>query len=134
MHEVDMTKALIMTVQDWLAEQPGHPPVKTVYLTVGEFTCVEPASLTFAFSVQRQGTCLEQAELVIQDVPLVAYCHPCSQEYRPDIGLRYACPTCQSPMEDIRSGRELKVDRVEFMTNESTTGKHATDKSLVEAV
>lgn len=115
MHETDMTKALILTVQDWMAEQPEHLPIKTVHLTVGEFTCVEPASLQFAFQVQRQNTCLAEAELVIEDVPLVAYCHACQQEYRPNIGLQYACPTCQGAMEDIRSGRELKIDRVEFV-------------------
>ncbi|MEL7408714.1 MAG: hydrogenase maturation nickel metallochaperone HypA, partial [Cyanobacteria bacterium J06558_2] len=25
--------------------------------------------------------------------------------------LQYSCPDCQAPMEDIRSGRELKIDR-----------------------
>lgn len=114
MHETDMTKALILTVSDWMTAQPDHPPIKTVYLTVGEFAGVEPASLQFAFQVQRQNTCLAEAELVIQEVPLVAFCHPCQQEYRPEIGLQYACPDCQSPMAEIRSGRELRIDRVEF--------------------
>lgn len=114
MHETDMTKALIFTVKDWLAEQPGHPTVERVHLTVGAFTCVEPASLVFAFQAQTQGTFLSEAELVIEETPLVAFCHACQQEYRPEMGLQYACPTCQAPMDDIRSGRELKIDRVEF--------------------
>jgi hydrogenase nickel incorporation protein HypA/HybF len=114
MHETDMTKALIMTVKDWLADQPGHPTVERVYLTVGAFTCVEPQSLQFAFAAQTQGTFLDGAELVIQEVPLVAFCQPCQQEYRPDIGLQYGCPTCGQPMEEIRSGRELKIERLEF--------------------
>ena len=114
MHETDMTKALIITVEGWLAEQSGNPVVERVHLTVGEFTCVEPASLQFAFQAQTQGTFLEGAELTIKDTPLIAFCHRCQQEYRPQVGLQYACPTCQSPMDDIRSGRELKIDRVEF--------------------
>ncbi len=116
MHETDMTKALILTIEDWLADQPDHPPVKTVYLTVGEFAGVEPASLQFAFQVQRQNTCVSTAALVIENIPLVAFCHPCQREYRPQIGQQYSCPTCNSPMEEIRSGRELKIDRLEFMT------------------
>lgn len=120
MHETDMTKALIFTVTDWLAEQPGHPAVERVHLTVGKFTCVEPASLQFAFAAQTQGTFLEGVELVIDEVPLVAFCHPCQKEYRPDIGAHYACPHCQAPMEDIRSGRELKIGRVEFSLEGST--------------
>lgn len=109
-----MTKALIFTVRDFLAEQPGHPAVKRVHLTVGEFTCVEPASLQFAFKAQTIGTFLDGVELVIDETPLVAFCHQCQQEYRPKMGLQYACPSCQSPMEDIRSGRELRIGQVEF--------------------
>lgn len=114
MHETDMTKALIMTVREWLAEQPGHPQVERVHLTVGEFTCVEPVSLQFAFAAQTQGTFLDGVELVITETPLIAFCHCCEAAYSPNIGLQYACPSCQSPMDDIRSGRELKIGRVEF--------------------
>jgi len=113
-HETDMTKALIITVQDWLGDQPGHATVERVHLTVGAFTCVEPAGLQFAFDVQTQGTALDGAELVIKETPLIAFCHACQQEYRPEFGLQYGCPTCSSPMDDIRSGRELKIEKVEF--------------------
>ncbi|MEB3229738.1 MAG: hydrogenase maturation nickel metallochaperone HypA [Leptolyngbyaceae bacterium] len=114
MHETDMTKALIMTVRQWWEEQPEQRPVEKIYLTVGAFTCVEPASLQFAFEVQIRNTFLAEAELVIEETPLIAYCHPCQQQYRPDYGRQYACPDCGQPMEDIRSGRELKIDRVEW--------------------
>jgi hydrogenase nickel incorporation protein HypA/HybF len=53
-------------------------------------------------------------ELVIKDIPLLAFCHGCQQEYRPEISLQYSCPDCHSPMEDIRSGRELKIDHIEY--------------------
>jgi hydrogenase nickel incorporation protein HypA/HybF len=114
MHETDMTKALIVTVRDWWEAQPEHPKISHVYLTVGQFTCVEPASLQFAFEVQTRNTFLDGAKLVIQETPLIAFCHRCQQEYRPEIGIQYACPNCSSPMEDIRSGRELKIERVEY--------------------
>jgi hydrogenase nickel incorporation protein HypA/HybF len=114
MHETDMTKALILTVRDWWQSQPEQRSVAKVFLTVGKFTCVEPASLQFAFEVQTQGTFLDGAELVIQETPLIAFCHTCQADYHPEIGLQYSCPTCRSPMDDIRSGRELKIDRVEY--------------------
>ncbi|HEY9879245.1 MAG TPA: hydrogenase maturation nickel metallochaperone HypA [Leptolyngbyaceae cyanobacterium] len=113
MHETDMTKALIMTVKDWWESQPERPKISKVHLIVGKFTCVEPVSLQFAFEVQVRNTFLEGAELVIQETPLIAFCHSCQAEYQPEIGLQYACPTCHAPMDDIRSGRELKIDRVE---------------------
>ena len=118
MHETDMTKALIVTLDKWWQEQPEKPKISAVHLIVGQFTCVEPVSLQFAFEVQTRNTFLDSAKLQIQETPLIAFCHPCQQEYRPDIGIRYACPHCQAPMEDIRSGRELKIDRIEYETDE----------------
>jgi len=114
MHETDMTKALIMTVRDWWESQPTQPDITQVHLIVGQFTCVEPASLQFAFKAQTQDSFLRSADLVIRETPLIAHCHSCDQDYQPSIGLQYACPDCQSPMEDIRSGRELKIDHIEY--------------------
>lgn len=116
MHEIDMTKALLITIRNWWEEQPEKPQISTVHLTVGQFTCVEPVSLQFAFEAQTRGTFLEGATLEIQETPLIAFCHRCQQEYRPEIGIQYACPECRSPMDDIRSGRELKIDRIEYET------------------
>ena len=116
MHETDMTKALIMTLRDWHQSQPEPVRVERLHLIVGQFTCVEPDGLRFAFTSQVQGTEFDGAELVIQETPLIAYCHPCKAEYRPEYGLQYACPSCGNPMEDIRSGRELKIDRIEYHT------------------
>lgn len=114
MHETDMTKALLITLQDWWENQGDRRTIERVHLIVGQFTCVEPASLQFAFEVQTRGTFLDGAELAIAETPLIAFCHTCQAEYRPEIGRQYACPTCQAPMDDIRSGRELKIDRVEY--------------------
>lgn len=121
MHETDMTKALIVTVRNWWEAQPEQPKISHIHLIVGQFTCVEPVSLQFAFEVQTRNTFLEAATLVIRETPLIAFCHPCQQEYRPEIGIQYACPKCKSPMEDIRSGRELKIDRIEYCSDSAET-------------
>ncbi|MCC0179375.1 hydrogenase maturation nickel metallochaperone HypA [Waterburya agarophytonicola K14] len=119
MHETDMTKALILTVKDWYESQSEQPKIDKIHLVVGQFTCVEPVSLQFAFEVQTRNTFLEGVELAIRDIPLIAFCHGCQQEYKPEIGLQYSCPDCKSPMEDIRSGRELKIDRIEYSAQDS---------------
>ena len=118
MHEIDMTKALILTVKDWYHSQSKSLKIDKIYLIVGQFTCVEPVSLQFAFAAQTPNTFLEGVELVIRDIPLIAFCHTCQQEYKPEIGLQYSCPNCKSPMEDIRSGRELKIDRIEYSSHD----------------
>ncbi|NER19705.1 MAG: hydrogenase maturation nickel metallochaperone HypA [Symploca sp. SIO1B1] len=114
MHETDMTKALILTVKDWYESQPRQPQIETIHLIVGQFTCVEPASLQFAFTAQTRNSFLDGVKLAIREIPLIAFCHSCQEQYKPNIGLNYACPTCQAPMEDIRSGRELKIERIEY--------------------
>ncbi len=113
-HEVDMTKALILSLKEWWVSQPERLPVQRVVLTVGQFTCVEPDLLRTAFARQRAGTFLDSAELVIRESPFIAHCRGCKQDYTPDLGLRYACPTCGAALDEIRSGRELKIDRVEW--------------------
>ncbi len=117
MHETDMTKALILTVKDWQESQKENPQIACIHLIVGKFTCVEPVGLQFAFEVQTKNTFLEGVKLVIEETPLIAFCHSCKTEYHPEIGIQYACPQCKSPMDDIRSGRELKIDRVEYLDN-----------------
>ncbi|NJK61911.1 MAG: hydrogenase maturation nickel metallochaperone HypA [Synechococcaceae cyanobacterium SM2_3_1] len=113
MHETDMTRALIQTLQIWWQAQPESPRIERVYLQVGQFTCVEPASLQFAYRVQTRNTVLEGSQLLIEEIPLVAFCQPCQQTYRPEIGTAYACPTCHAPMQEIRSGRELKIAAID---------------------
>lgn len=121
MHETDMTKALIVTLRNWWEAQPERPQISCIHLIVGQFTCVEPASLQFAFAVQIRNTFLAGTTLTIRETPLIAFCHRCQQEYRPEIGIQYACPTCRSPMEAIRSGRELKIERIEYCSNSAET-------------
>ncbi|ERN41121.1 hydrogenase nickel insertion protein HypA [Rubidibacter lacunae KORDI 51-2] len=113
MHETDMTKALIHTIRDWW-EVEGRPHIETLHLVVGDFTCVEPESLQFAFAAHTRGTFLDRASLAIRTTPLIAFCHSCQAEYEPEIGRHYECPMCNAPMDDIRSGRELKIERVEY--------------------
>src|SRR5260221_7480393 len=114
-HEVDMTKALIMSLADWVSEQGHADSVESVLLQVGKFTCVEPALLVSSFVNQRKKYAwLADAKLLIRDIPFIAYCETCQAEYSPEMRLQYACPTCQAALHTIRSGRELKIERVQW--------------------
>ena len=114
-HKVDMTKALILSLDEWQLEQGESQIVSTVILQVGEFTCVEPDLLLSSFAVQRRSKLwLENAELIIKPIPFIAHCDNCVRDYQPQIGQHYACPTCAAPLHNIRSGRELKIEAVEY--------------------
>lgn len=117
-HEVDMTRALIQSLEEWWVTQPAAQPVGRVVLQVGEFTCVEPDLLRRSFTQQKQRTdFLRSADLQIENIPFVAYCEQCLSNYYPDIGLEYRCPQCDSGLHNIISGRELKIAQVNWVNN-----------------
>lgn len=115
MHEVDMTRCLLLSMQSWRQRHdPATPLVSRVHLQVGQFTCVEPEQLCFTWSVAVQGSWLDGAQLEIETVPLVGRCIACGGTYQPEIANAYQSPCCGQPLEEIISGRELRIRSVDY--------------------
>lgn len=115
MHEVDMTKCLLLAMQDWRQQHaPRIPTVQAVHLQVGDFTCVEPDQLVFTWQAAVQGSWLAGSRLAIESVPLVGRCVCCGERYSPQAAQAYRSPCCDQPMEEIVSGRELKIRSVDY--------------------
>ncbi len=118
MHEVDMTKCLVLSMNEWRQQhQPAVPVVSQVHLQVGDFTCVEPDQLVQTWRIAIQNSWLAGAELTIEQIPLVARCVCCNSTYRPSSDQAYQSPCCGHPMEDIVSGRELRIRSVDYSLN-----------------
>ena len=114
MHEVDMTRCLLLSLAEWRDSQPSTPvEVRTVHLDVGEFTCVEPDALVTTYAAAVGGTWLERSSLQINSIPLVGRCPRCESTYTPTVTEQYRSPCCSAPLEDILSGRELRIRRIE---------------------
>ena len=115
MHEVDMTKCLLLSMTEWKRQHaPRQPRVSTVHLQVGAFTCVEPDQLVFTWEAAVQGSWLAGARLAIEPVPLMGRCVLCTSTYAPRPEQAYRSPCCNHPMEEIVSGRELRIRSVEY--------------------
>ena len=114
MHEVDMTRCLLQALEDWRDQHSIQLCVEQVHLLVGEFTCVEPSQLRLSFAAAVRDTWLAGARLSIVSVPLVGECLVCGNSYRPDPARGYASPCCGHPLETILSGRELKIQRIDY--------------------
>jgi hydrogenase nickel incorporation protein HypA/HybF len=115
MHEVDMTRCLLLAMESWRqSHAPAQPQVQRVLLQVGSFTCVEPQQLLFTWGVAVRGGWLDGAELAIETVPLLGRCVRCNGTYSPDPEEAYRSPCCQHPMEEIVSGRELRIRSVDY--------------------
>lgn len=122
MHEVDMTKCLVLSMNEWRQQhQPAVPVVSQVHLQVGDFTCVEPDQLVHTWRIAIQNSWLAGAELSIEQIPLVARCVCCNSTYRPSSDQAYKSPCCGHPMEDIVSGRELRIRSVDYILNPQHT-------------
>ncbi|MCT0226522.1 hydrogenase maturation nickel metallochaperone HypA [Synechococcus sp. CS-1328] len=120
MHEVDMTKCLLLSLQEWkLQHAPRIPVVKVVHLQVGDFTCVEPDALRFTYAAAVQTTWLAGSELRIEPIPLQARCVVCQATYTPNPQQAYQSPCCNHPMEEILSGRELKIRSIDYVFPEA---------------
>jgi hydrogenase nickel incorporation protein HypA/HybF len=116
MHEVDMTRCLLLAMEEWKRQHsPRLPQVDRLHLEVGTFTCVEPDQLVFTWNATVRGSWLDGADLVIESVPLVGRCVRCDGTYHPDPTSGYLSPCCHHPMEDIVSGRELRIRSVEYV-------------------
>ncbi len=124
MNEVDMMKALVSTLREWWVEA-GNPRIQVVHLLVGVLSGAEPKHLSLAFEDQKVGTFLDRANLVIEEIPFIAFCKHCQKEYQPEIQHRYCCDICNRPLKEIRSGRELKIGDIEYSTLEAQGVSHA---------
>jgi len=129
MHEVDMTKCLLLAMQEWKQRYaPAEPRVSTVHLLVGDFTCVEPDQLVFTWQAAVQNSWLQGAELAIEHVPLQGRCVRCQTLYTPQAEQAYRSPCCQHPMEEIVSGRELKIRSVDYSFDDATSSPSHPDR------
>jgi hydrogenase nickel incorporation protein HypA/HybF len=110
-----MTKCLLLSMQEWRrGHAPAQPRVHTVHLQVGDFTCVEPDQLVFTWQAAVRDSWLDGSQLVIESVPLVGRCLCCGSTYSPTVDQAYRSPCCDHPMEEIVSGRELKIRSVDY--------------------
>ena len=120
MHEVDMTRCLVLSMQEWRQQHAPHTPqVLRLHLQVGTFTCVEPDQLVTTWQAAVHGSWLEGVVLVIEAVPLVGRCLACNSTYSPDPQQAYRSPCCDHPMEEIVSGRELRIRSVDYRLADS---------------
>src|SRR5687768_2861678 len=115
MHELSVAEAIVRIAD---AHAAGRRVAK-VELKVGHLRQVVPSALAFAFELVAQGTCLEGAELVMQEIPPAGRCRRCGTEAELG-GFPLQCPACGGLDVELLRGEELLVDALEIedaMTN-----------------
>ena len=107
MHELSLAGGVLKLVEDAAARE-GFARVRRLTLEAGALAGVEVRALRFALQALQPGTCLEGAEIEIDEPPAPAWCHQCcaSVEVRSRLD---DCPRCGGARLLPTGGTELRV-------------------------
>lgn len=113
MHELSIALNLIELAEEESRRQ-GNATITKLYVRLGPLSGVVKESLQSAFQLAREYSPVENAELIIEDVPLVVYCPVCEAD-RPLPSIQpLRCPQCGTPTGQIVGGRELELVALEM--------------------
>ncbi|MBL8324078.1 MAG: hydrogenase maturation nickel metallochaperone HypA [Rubrivivax sp.] len=107
MHEMSLAGGVLRVVEQAAAREP-FARVRRLTLEAGALAGVEVRALRFALEAIAPGTCLEGAEIEIEEPPGQAWCMRCAATVA--IAQRSdACPHCGGYQLQPTGGTELKV-------------------------
>ena len=113
MHELSLALGILDLAAEE-AERQGGGRVVAIHLRLGPLSGVVKDALRSAYELAREGSSLSAAELVIEEVPLVAYCPACAAQRAPPSAQQLCCPVCGTPTPEVVRGRELEVVALEI--------------------
>lgn len=111
MHEFSIATSII----EMAAEEAGGRGVRVhaVFLKLGPLSGVVKEALLLAYEMAAAGTPLEGSRLVVEDVPIVAFCPRCNQPRTIPSMQWLCCPECNTPTPEVSQGAELVVTALE---------------------
>lgn len=107
MHELSLAAGVLQVVET-AAGHEGFVRVRRLTLEAGALAGVEVRALRFALDSISAGTCLEGAEIAIDEPPAPAWCHGCCTNVEVRSRLD-DCPRCGSARLVPTGGTELRV-------------------------
>lgn len=112
MHELSICQALIDQVED-IARENEAVAVKTIWVQVGPLSGAEIPLLEHAYPVAAAGSVAEDAELVIESMPVRIRCRSCGVESEASPN-RLICAQCGDYHTELVSGDEMLLARLEL--------------------
>lgn len=112
MHELSLCRGLLSQVSE-LAQHHGRDRVSRIVLRIGPLAGVETALLKQAFEVARSDTVARDAQLQIEESPLVIFCPTCQQSAAASLP-RLDCPRCGNQQTTLQGGDELLLLSISF--------------------
>jgi len=113
MHEMGIAMEIVEIAIASIPVGMQGQKVERVNLKIGKLSAVVPESLRFCFEIVAKGTPLCNAELNIEEVPVVVRCRDCNSQETINEPV-FACRKCSSGSVEVISGRELDINSIEI--------------------
>jgi hydrogenase nickel incorporation protein HypA/HybF len=105
MHELSIICSILDIIEEY-AEEYQFDSVKSLKLSFGRLSCIEPSVLEFTFEIQSSGTKAEGASLEFEIKPIIIRCFSCEKDFELET---YAteCPECKGAEVLLVGGTEV---------------------------
>ena len=113
MHELSIAMSLLDAADEEAGRHAGAR-VTALHVRLGPFSGVLGEALRSAFELAREGSTLEDAELLIEEMPIVVHCLACAAD-RSAVSMQdLRCAICGTAAERVVGGRELELVALEL--------------------
>jgi hydrogenase nickel incorporation protein HypA/HybF len=113
MHELSIALSIVEVAQEE-ADRRGGVQVNAIHLRLGPLAGVVKEALLSSYGLASEGTPLAGSRLVIEEVPIVAYCPKCRAQRVLSSMQGFCCPSCHTPTAEVLQGKELEVVALEI--------------------
>ncbi len=117
MHELSVCQALLRQVEEVVRSHRAQG-VTRIVVRIGPLAGVEPTLLEQAYPIARAGTCANEAELVVERLPVRVRCEDCGAESEVPAN-RLVCKSCGDWRTRLIGGDELLLASVELVMDEA---------------
>jgi hydrogenase nickel incorporation protein HypA/HybF len=83
-------------------------------LKIGELAGIVNEALCAAWELARRNTRLEEASLVVTEIPVTGFCSTCQSERDVVSSRDFRCAQCGGAIDRVVAGRELEVEALEI--------------------
>lgn len=120
MHELSMAHSMVEAILD-TAKKNDAVKITEAVLEVGDLTMLNPEQLKFMMDVLREGTIFEDAEIIINMIPIEIRCEKCGFEGATEVDENMdhlmsvaICPECENTQVNIIQGQECNVKTIKI--------------------
>jgi len=119
MHELAVCQQLLLQV-DQIAKEKNARLVESITLRLGPLSGVEAHLLTQAFPLASAGSIAEDAELIIESLPIRVRCQTCGAE-TDALPNKLVCGACGDYHTQLISGDEMLLASLSLMSENEET-------------